>query len=122
MEELRGLQVRVEGVVADVTSRDSLKSAASIKLYATSLAGDYDVAAPSLINNTAPWTKLTLEMDVPHDTYQLWGWLLYNAPAEGKVYFDDASLEVLGPAAGQEKAPPAKEPPTPRPPGRRLGR
>jgi NAD(P)-dependent dehydrogenase (short-subunit alcohol dehydrogenase family) len=28
VEELRGLQVRVEGVVADVTSRDSLKSAA----------------------------------------------------------------------------------------------
>ena len=28
MEELRGLQVRAEGVVADVTSRDSLKGAA----------------------------------------------------------------------------------------------
>lgn len=28
VEELRGLQIRVEGVVADVTSRDSLKSAA----------------------------------------------------------------------------------------------
>jgi hypothetical protein len=106
---IAGKRVRLTGWV----KTDSLMSAASIKLYATTLAGDQDVAAPRLINNTTPWTKLTLEMDVPLDAYQVWGWLLYNAPATGKVWFDDASLEVLGPAHA---------PKPPRPAGRRLGR
>ncbi|MBI1797245.1 MAG: hypothetical protein HY076_03880 [Candidatus Eisenbacteria bacterium] len=106
-----GKRVRLTGWI----KTDSLRSSASIKLYATTAAGDSDVAAPSLISNTAPWTKLSLEMDVPTDSYQLWAWLLYNAPAVGKVWFDDASLEVLGPAKVQRPKPP-------HPVGRRLGR
>jgi hypothetical protein len=105
---LAGKRVRLTGWI----KTDSLMSAASIKLYATTLAGDQDVAAPRLINNTTPWSKLVLEMDIPPDAYQVWGWLLYNAPATGRVWFDDASLEVLGPVKVHE----------PRPAGRRLGR
>ena len=65
-----------------------------------------------------------MELDAPKDTYQVWAWLLYTAPADGRVYFDDASLEVLGPALGESSAgararTPAKPAPTrkPRPKG-----
>ena len=61
---------------------------------------DEHVGAPRQLGETTPWTRLELEMDVPKDAYQVWAWLLYNAPADGRVYFDDASLEVVGPAKG----------------------
>jgi hypothetical protein len=91
---LSGKRLRLTGWV----KCDSLMSHAYIKLYCTTLAGDQDVGAPRQIGNSTPWTKLQMEMDVPPDTYQVWAWLLYNAPADGRVYFDDASLEILGPA------------------------
>ena len=87
---------------------DSLMSQAFLKIYCTTLQGDLDVGAPRLIGNTTPWTKLEMEMDVPPDTYQVWAWVVYNAPADGRVYFDDASLEIMGPGGA---ARPAKPPP-----------
>ena len=93
---LAGKRVRLTGWIRC----DSLLSQAFIKIYCTTLERSEDVGAPQLVGNTAPWTKLTMEMDVPKDSYQVWAWLLYNAPAAGTVYFDDASLEVLGPARG----------------------
>ncbi len=87
---------------------DSLMSHAYIKLYCTTLKQDEDIGAPRQLGNTTEWTKLEMEMDVPDDAYQVWAWLLYNAPAEGRVYFDDASLEVLGPARGRA-GPPARK-------------
>lgn len=75
---------------------DSLNSQAFLKLYCTTLAHDEDIGAPKLIGGTTPWTKLEMEMDVPPDAYQVWAWILYNAPAEGRVYIDDASLEIVG--------------------------
>ena len=97
---------------------DSLMSQAFLKLYCTTLHGDVDIGAPRLIGNTTPWTKLEMEMDVPRDAYQVWAWLLYNAPSEGRVYFDDASLEIIGPAQGAA-SPPARPRPAqkPRPKG-----
>ena len=106
---LAGKRVRLTGWV----KCDSLMSQAYLKIYCTTLERSEDVGAPQLIGNTTPWTKLQMEMDVPKDSYQVWAWLLYNAPALGRVYFDDASLEVLGPAHGAP-APPAQ----PRPRGR----
>ena len=75
-------------------------------------------SASVVISNTTPWTRLTLDMDVPPDTYQVWGWMMYNAPSTGRVWFDDASLEVLGPA----KVHAPEKPKPPRVAGRRLGR
>jgi len=75
---------------------DSLKSQAYIKLYATTLARDEDIGTPRVIGGTTDWTKLEMEMDLPEGTYQVWASLLYNAPSEGRVYFDDASLEIVG--------------------------
>jgi hypothetical protein len=95
---------------------DSLMSQAYIKLYATTLDRDEDIGAPRQIGNTTPWTKLTMEMDVPKNAYQVWAMLLYNGPSEGRVYFDDASLEVVGPAG---TAPARSKPPSK--PGSRAG-
>jgi len=97
---LSGKHIRLTGWVRC----DSLLSLAYIKLYCTTLKQDEDVSAPRQLGNTTPWTKLTMEMDVPKDTYQVWAWLLYNAPSQGRVYFDDASLEILGPARGAAPA------------------
>jgi hypothetical protein len=115
---LAGKRLRLTGWV----KCDSLKGLAYIKLYCTTLVQDEDVGAPQLISETTPWTQLTMEMDVPKDAYQVWAWLLYNAPAEGRVYFDDASLVVLGPASGasQESKPaatPVKPPAAKKPAG-----
>ena len=107
---LAGKRLRLSGWV----KCDSLMSQAYIKLYCTTLERDEDVGAPQLIGNTAPWTRLEMEMDVPKNTYQVWAWLLYNAPSDGRVYFDDASLEVVGPAR-RAPVPPARGKPTPSP-------
>jgi len=104
---LAGKKLRLTGWV----KCDSLMSQAYVKIYCTTLAGDQDIGAPRLIGNTTPWTKLDMEMQVPGDAYQVWAWLLYNAPADGIVYFDDASLEIVGggPAAKPAKSTPAKK-------------
>ncbi len=113
---LAGKRVRLTGWV----KCDSLMSQAYIKIYCTTLERSEDVGAPQLVGNTAPWTKLQMEMDVPKDAYQVWAWLLYNAPALGRVYFDDASLEVMAPAGGAP-APPAKPRPLPQTRPKRAG-
>jgi YD repeat-containing protein len=103
---LSGKRVRLTGWI----KCDSLLALAYIKIYCTTLKQDEDVSAPTQVGNTTPWTKVQMEMDVPKDTYQVWAWLLYNAPAQGRVYFDDASLEIIGAAKGStaKPAPPAR--------------
>lgn len=100
---------------------DSLQGFAYLKIYCTTITEDMHEGAPLQLGGLKPWTPLQIEMDVPKDTYQVWAWLLYNAPVDGKVYFDDASLEILGPATGKPVAPlppperpkrPAKKPAT----------
>ncbi|HKQ58479.1 MAG TPA: hypothetical protein VJY35_11480 [Candidatus Eisenbacteria bacterium] len=105
---LSGKRLRFTGWV----KCDSLMSQAYLKLYATTLARDEDIGTPKQIGNTVPWTKLTMEMNVPKDSYQVWAMMLYNGPADGRVYFDDASLEIIGPVG--RSRPPSK-------PGSRAG-
>ena len=83
---------------------DSLKGFAYLKIYCTKIEGDDHVGAPRQIGETEPWTKLEMEMDVPQGTFQVWAWLVYNAPVDGRVYFDDASFEIIGPAVGASPA------------------
>jgi hypothetical protein len=106
---LSGKTLRLTGWV----KCDSLMSQAFLKIYCTTLEGDQDVGAPRLIGNTMPWTRLEMDMTVPPDTYQVWAWLLYNAPSDGTVYFDDASLEILG-GGTVPKAPAKATPKTPK--------
>jgi hypothetical protein len=68
---------------------------------------------------TTDWTRMSLEMDVPSDSYQVWAWLAYSAPAHGDVRYDDASLEVLGPSSTERPA--AKPPAKPAPATTRTG-
>ncbi len=91
---LQGMRVRLTSHV----KTDSLKGLAYIKLYANTLHGVEHPPTPKQFSVTNDWTETSLEMDVPKDTYNLWAWSVLNAPAAGKVYFDDMTLEVLGPA------------------------
>ena len=77
---------------------DSLTSHAFLKLFCTTHRQDEGPGTPRLLTGSTPWTQLEMELDAPDDTYQVWVWMQYNAPAAGRVYFDDASLEILGPA------------------------
>jgi len=60
------------------------------------------------------WTKTETEFDVPPGTLMVWGWFLFNCPARGRVYWDDVSLEVIGPANYVKNGTP---PPKPKLPG-----
>src|SRR5262249_15729588 len=93
---LAGKRVRLSGCV----KCDSLMGLAYIQVFCTTLDRDEYVGTPRQIGNTTPWTKLEMDKDVPKNAYQVWAWLLYNAPATGRVCFDDASLVVLGPTPG----------------------
>lgn len=94
---LQGMRVRLTSHV----KTDSLKGLAYIKLYANTLHGVEHPPTPKQFSVNNDWTATSLEMDVPKDTYNLWAWSVLNAPAPGKVYFDDMTLEVLGPATGK---------------------
>ncbi|HEY3215180.1 MAG TPA: hypothetical protein VGK93_01670 [Candidatus Eisenbacteria bacterium] len=90
---LGGKRLRLTGWV----KTDSLYNPAYIKIYCSTLEGDVH-NTPQQFNWITPWTKTDLEMDVPPGTYLIGAWFLFNAPAAGDVYFDDVSLEVIGPA------------------------
>jgi hypothetical protein len=94
---LAGKRVRLTSWV----KTDSLRGLAYIKIYAHTLHGVEHPSTPRQFGMNNDWTETSLEMDVPPDTYELWVWSLYNAPARGKVYFDDMELVVLGPARGK---------------------
>jgi len=94
---------------------DSLMSHAFLKLFCTTHRGDEAPGTPRLLADTTPWTQLEMEMDAPDDTYLVSVWMQYNAPNAGRVYFDDASLEILGPAPKKKPSPPAKPAPDRKP-------
>ena len=107
---LSGKRMRLTGWV----KCDSLLSNAYLKIYSTTVNGDVSNAIPRQLAGSTPWTQLELESDIPEGTYQVWAWLMYNGPAPGRVYFDDASFEILAPA---QSPTPAEKPA----PGRKRG-
>ena len=80
---------------------DSLRGGmASIRLYCNSLSQGMVESKPGqVLDRTNDWTPVSYEMDVPADVTGVWAWLAFTVPATGTVYYDDASLEVLGPAS-----------------------
>jgi hypothetical protein len=107
---LVGKRVRLTGWVRT----DSLQGQAYIMLYCSTPDGDVHEPTPAQFGMNTDWTKTVMEVDVPPGTSTVWGWLLFNAPASGKVYYDDASLEILGPAEYVTKGtPPPKALPLP---------
>jgi hypothetical protein len=103
--ELAGKRVRVSGFI----KTDSLQGNAYVKIYCHTLRGMQQSEGSAAVGLTTDWTETSAEMDIPRDTYEVWAWLLYNAPVYGKVYFDDGRFEVIGPAtASAEPAPPPR--------------
>jgi len=98
---------------------DSLRSEAYLKMYCHTMKGVVSLPGPEQASGTHDWGRIGMEMDVPAETYSVWVWFVYNAPAEGIVHFDDVSLEVLGPTSKSSQSEPSVKPkprksPTPR--------
>jgi hypothetical protein len=108
---LAGKRVRLSGYV----KTDSLRGLAYIFMGAHTLSGAKFQPTPKQFSMNTDWTLTVSEMDLPEDTYSLWVWFAYNAPAKGLVYYDDCSLEILGPAssAGRSKGRGARAPESP---------
>lgn len=91
---LVGKRVRLSGWVRT----DSLQGQAYIKVYCSTPDGDVHESTPAEFGMNTDWTQTVMEVDVPPGTLVVWGWFLFNCPAQGRVYYDDTSLEVIGPA------------------------
>jgi hypothetical protein len=91
---LSGKRMRVTAYV----KTDSLGAVPYVIVYCSTAGGDVRESTPREISGTVDWTKITHEFDVPKNTYMVWAWFVYDAPAHGKLWWDDASLEVVGPA------------------------
>jgi hypothetical protein len=88
-----------------VCKTDSLKGTAYTKIYCHTRRGMYQCPQASSSAPPADWTKTTLEMDVPTDTYAILGVVRVGRAGAGLVYCDDCSLEVVG-ASGRADGPP----------------
>ncbi len=78
----------------------NLGSAVHATLYFHTLTGIERQVSTMAAYETQDWQPLVVEADVPPDTYAIWAMLDFTTPVRGHAYFDDASLEVLGPATG----------------------
>ncbi len=96
---LRGKRVRI----AAWFKGDSLVSTAFAKIYCDTQHGMEQSAGGELLSGTFDWTYNAMEFDVPKDVEVVWAWIMFNAPASGRIWMDDASLEVLGPAGDAAK-------------------
>jgi hypothetical protein len=92
---LAGKHVRLSGWFRG----DSLRSSAYVVLYCQTAHGVVQSPGTQMYSMTFDWSEAAVEMDVPDDTRQIWAWLAFNAPALGRVWFDDATLKVLGPSS-----------------------
>jgi hypothetical protein len=99
---LAGKRLRLSGWV----KTDSLKGGlAYTRLYCNSLSQGMIQSEPGKVFSLSnDWTPVSVDLDVPADAYEIWAWFAYNVPASGLVYYDDTSLEILGPA-GAASAP-----------------
>jgi hypothetical protein len=95
---------------------EELRGGGYLKLYGSTPDGELVPPASVPVAGDNDWTLATFEMDVPPETYVLSAWLMFNAPTQGKLFFDDASLTVIGPADYLSKGTP---PPTVSPLSRR---
>ncbi len=91
---------------------DSLVGNSFVKIYAQGPGGMLAQSpAGNMLSGTFDWSENSAELDVPRGTDQLWAWYLFNAPASGTVWIDNARFEVVGEAATppQPKAPARKK-------------
>ena len=91
---LGGMHVKMTGWFRT----DSLVSTAYTLMYFSTPAGIVSVPTKDRFSLNTKWTQATLEADAPKNTYAMWVWYEYNAPAAGELHVDDCTLEVTGPA------------------------
>lgn len=97
-----GKHVRLTGYLKS----DSLKGLAFATIYTHGISGPHRAPPTQQYSMNNDWVQVVSEMDVPEDAYEVWVWFAYNAPAEGRLFYDDCSFEVTGPAkAGARAAP-----------------
>jgi len=91
--ELAGKRVRASAWF----KADSLKGTAYVKMWSQGpTIGVEQSAGRELLSGTFDWTRTEVEFDVPRGTEMTWVWFLVNAPAEGTLWIDDATFEVVG--------------------------
>jgi len=112
-DALRGKRVRMSAWL----KADSLTNPAYVMVGAHMPTGNKPSGVAATLTDTFDWTETATEFDVPEDAETVWAWVTVNAPAHGRVWMDDASLVVIGPAATPKptakpagKAAPAKKP------------
>lgn len=94
---------------------EDLRGGGYLKMYGSTPAGELVPPASVQVAGDNDWTLSTFEMDVPPETYVVSAWLMFNAPTTGRLFFDDASLTVIGPADYlSKKGPPPAITPLPR--------
>ena len=97
---LRGQRVRLTAWFKG----DSLKGTALVKIYAHGLKSRVTQSpGAELLSDTWDWRPLSIELDIPGDAEIVWANIQTIAPARGTVWLDDASFEVVGPAAGPRR-------------------
>jgi len=109
---LAGKRVRFSAWV----KADSLVGLTYVSLRCTTPGGEVPGPPPDQHSGTFDWKQLKVERDVPPDALTLGAYIEFNCPATGQLWFDDASLEVIGPAEYvTKKQPPPQPPPLPGP-------
>jgi hypothetical protein len=91
---LRGKHLRVSAWFKG----DSLSTTALAKIYCDTQHGMVQSGAGELLSGPFDWTLNSMEFDVPWDAEMLWAWYMLNAPCTGRMWIDDASLEITGPS------------------------
>jgi len=95
---------------------DSLRGVAYPGIACVTTAGDVPGPATGLESGTFDWKKITTERDVPPGCLLIGAYLHFTAPATGQIWYDDATLEVVGPAEYvKKKLPPPQATPQPEP-------
>jgi len=103
---LSGKRLRLKGWVMT----DSLTGMAYTKVYFTTHDGSVHESTPRQFGSSTPWTEGIMEVDAPPNTYIAWPWFVFNEPSTGRIWFDDITLEVLGPADYVTKGTPPPKP------------
>lgn len=94
-DALRGKRVRIGGWFR----ADSLTSPAFVLVSTNSMGEKQQSGTTEQLTDTFDWKYTSTEFDVPEDAEILWAWMMLNAPMQGTLWIDDASLEVIGPSS-----------------------
>lgn len=96
-DALRGKRVRIGGWFRG----DSLTSPAFVLVSSNSVREKQQSGTTDQLTGTFDWKYTSTEFDVPEDADIIWAWMMLNAPVQGRLWIDDASLEVVGPSSSK---------------------